>query len=393
MIRNIKLIKCLIGFISTAVLMSLLNANLVQAEDDRSRAIIIFTSDNLNPDDKSTLLKKANGLKIKDLNLINGMAIYVSKKGKQLLKESPNVKSIEDDLIVKGSGKPSTTAPQPPQIIPWGVSKINADKVWQLSQGASVKIAVLDSGIDLAHPDLVGNIKGGYNTINPKRAATDDNGHGTHVAGIISACNNSIGVIGVAPDADLFAVKVLDGLGNGYVSDLIEGIEWSINNKMDIINYSLEVSSTEALHTAIIKANSLGIIQIASAGNDADNPVSYPAAFNEVLSVTSVDNNNEEMFSARGKIDISAPGTDIYSTFKSSSYTYMGGTSMASGYVTGTVALLLRYPNECDFNLDGKCSPDEVKQRLSLTALDLGEPGKDAIYGSGLINAYDAIIK
>lgn len=283
---------------------------------------------------------------------------------------------------------------QPAQSVPWGISKIKADLVSNISTGSMIKIAVLDSGIDLTHLDLKENIMGGYNAISRKASASDDNGHGTHVAGVIAASNNSIGVVGVSSKSSLYAVKVLDSAGNGYLSDLIEGIEWSITNRMNIINMSLGVQDSQSLHDAIIKANQAGIVLVAAAGNRPYYPVDYPAAYPEVISVVSTNDNDQiDILCPRGKIDISAPGINIYSTFKGGSYSTLTGTSMAAPHVTGVVALLLSTPVKSDLNGDGKVTPLEVKQRLQSTATDLGVAGIDDTYGAGLLNAYQAIIR
>ena len=123
-------------------------------------------------------------------------------------------------------GKPSETQPQ--ETLPWGVDRIDADLVWNMDTSEGIKVAVLDTGIDLDHPDLQANIAGGVNIINPKRPPDDDNGHGTHVAGIIAAVDNEIGVIGVALKTSLYAVKVLNRRRQGFLSDVIAGIQWCI---------------------------------------------------------------------------------------------------------------------------------------------------------------------
>ncbi len=277
-------------------------------------------------------------------------------------------------------------------MVPWGISRIKADLLFNASTSSNIKVAVIDSGIDLTHPDLKDSIKGGYNTINRKLSATDDYGHGTHVAGIIAAANNSIGVVGGNPLSNIYSVKVLDNVGNGYLSDLIEGIEWSVINGMNIINMSLTVANSPSLHDAIAKANQSGIILIAAAGNRSYEPVAYPAAYPEVISVVATDSNDQIGYiSPKGKVDIAAPGMEIYSTYKGGTYRILTGTSMATPHVTSVVSLLLNNAIKCDLNRDGKVTPLEVKQRLQNTAVDLGAIGIDDTYGAGLLDAYRAI--
>ncbi|SFR18261.1 Subtilase family protein [Desulfoscipio geothermicus DSM 3669] len=162
----------------------------------------------------------------------------------------------------------------------------------------------MDTGIDLSHPDLLANIKGGYNAIKPNKSPADDNGHGTHVAGIIAAVNDNIGVVGVAPQAELYAVKVLSANGSGYLSDIIEGLEWCITNNMQVINMSLGTSSeVQSFHDAVIKVYNAGIVMVAAAGNSGpgDNTVEYPAKYEEVIAVSATsDNDAIASFSSRG---------------------------------------------------------------------------------------------
>lgn len=363
---------------------------------DSERKIILFKSE-LNSIQVDNILKKHGALKIKDLPLVNGVVVTVPKNSGKELKDDKLISRIENDYIIEAAVKksPEPIPVQPIQTIPWGISKIEADKTLSLTTADAVKVGILDSGIDISHPDLINNIKGGFNTIKHSASFNDDNGHGTHVAGIIAATNNSIGVIGVAPQVDLYAIKVLDSNGNGYTSDLIEGINWSIINKIQVVNMSLSiVSDSQALHDAIIKANQAGIVQVAAAGNSSTSPVGYPAAYPEVISVSSTNENNElSTFSSTGKVDIAAPGSNIYSTFKGSTYLTLSGTSMSTPHISGTAALLLSIPSKVDFNGDGKITPEEVKQRMQLTATDLGAIGMDSQFGAGLVNAYSAITK
>ena len=153
------------------------------------------------------------------------------------------------------------------------------------------------------------NIKGGYNAINPLKSANDDNGHGTHVAGIIAAENNSVGVIGAGPQIDLYAVKVLSRNGSGYLSDVIEGIDWAIANGIQVINMSLGTTgNVQSFHDAIARANEAGIVQVAAAGNDGL-AVNYPAAYSEVIAVSATDSSDIiTSWSSRGaEVDLSAP--------------------------------------------------------------------------------------
>lgn len=266
----------------------------------------------------------------------------------------------------------------------WGITKTNAPSAWDMNfTGKGIKIAVIDSGIS-THSDLV--ISGGVSFLDYTTSYQDDEGHGTHVAGIIGAKNNTFGTVGIAPDSLIYAVKSLDNEGSGYMSDIVAGIDWSIANDMDIINMSLGTQEdSPALRDAVTRATNSGIIVVAAAGNDGDlsagDSVDYPGKYENVITVGATDsNNNIAYFSSKGpSVDVSAPGYNIYSTLNNGSYGYMSGTSMASPYVAGMVALYKEaYPTY---------TPSQIEQALKDNSLDLGEVGRDDVFGVGLIQA------
>lgn len=364
-------------------------------EEPTHRKIIIFKEGVLNEKAREALVKKFGGVKIKDLNLIGGKAVLLPPKAEAVLSRQEGILRIDDDVEVFALEKSrSQTNNQPPQVVPWGINRVNAPQVWSATAADPIKVAVVDTGIDLKHPDLINNIKGGYNAINPLKSANDDNGHGTHVAGIIAATDNAIGVVGVGPKIDLYAVKVLNAAGSGYLSDIIEGLDWAITNGIQVVNMSLGTSSDiQSFHDAVIRTNQAGITQVAAAGNSGG-AVNYPAAYPETIAVSATDSSdNIASWSSRGpEVDLAAPGVNIYSTYKGQTYKTLSGTSMASPHAAGAAALVLSVPAKCDFNLDGKCSPVEVQQRMEATAADLGDYGKDVLYGAGLVNAYAAVM-
>jgi len=328
------------------------------------------------------------------------------------LRDNPYVKRIDDDVTVSilndilplsireisSSGRLSglfSRTSSVGQMIPWGVEKIEAPSAWASStRGDGVRVAIIDTGIELGHVDLKGNIKGGINTINSWKSANDDNGHGTHVAGIIAALDNNQGVVGVAPSADLFAVKSLDRRGSGYLSDIIEGIDWSIRNNINVINMSLGTTANIlSFHEAITRAYNSGIIIVAASGNDG-RAINYPAAYSEVIAVGATDTSNLiASWSSRGpEQGVVAPGVNIYSTYRGGKYKNLSGTSMAAPHVAGTVSLIMSSPlNGHDDNSNGTWDPSEIFKALTQSATDLGSVGFDNIYGWGLINAFRAI--
>lgn len=360
------------------------SVNLLMASDAKPVRKIIVFKQGMDLEQGSQKVEKLGVVISKKLHLINGVAVQVqSSKVVNMLKNQKEILRIDDDLKVHALGKPTKiTVSQPPQELPWGVDRIDADLAWTASTGTGVKVAVLDTGIDLDHPDLKQNIKGGYNAINPKKSYNDDNGHGTHVAGIIGAVDNSIGVIGVAPNVDLYIVKVLDGYGNGYLSDVIEGLQWSVNNGMQIINMSLGTTSDNpSLHNAVKAVYDAGIIIVTSAGNlgPSENSVTYPAKYPETIAVSAVDNTDSfANFSSVGpEVDLAAPGVEILSTWNDGLYRPLSGTSMAAPHVTGTAALVL--------SVKGPMAPNELRNYLLQKAENLGLLSTQQ--GTGLVDA------
>jgi len=353
-----------------------------------ARKIVVFKSGVLNEPAREALIQKFGGVKIKDLNLIDGKAVLLPPEAEEALAKNAGILRIDDDVEVFALGRLiniEAIKRQPVETLPWGVDRIDAEKVWTITTGDPVKVAIVDTGIDLKHPDLKDNLKGGISTVSYTTSYNDDNGHGTHVAGIVAAVDNEIGVIGVGPKIDLYAVKVLDRRGSGYLSDVIEGLQWAVVNGMQVVNMSLGTSQdVQSFHEAIINACEAGVTIVAAAGNSGGS-VTYPAAYPEVIAVSATDQNDQiASWSSRGpEVDLAAPGVNIYSTYKGSSYKTLSGTSMAAPHVSGVAALLIANGNAT--------TPDEVRAALQETAEDLGTPGRDDTYGWGLVNAYAAL--
>ncbi|MBI2303219.1 MAG: S8 family peptidase [Chloroflexi bacterium] len=380
------------------------------------RKILVFQGSFRDRAAQDALLASLGAVKIKDLSIINGKAVYLPLKAELALRSRPEVLRIEDDAFIqalpeaqgaKGQpGKPAP-APQPVESLPWGVNRIDADLVWPTGNtGAGVKVSTLDTGIDLNHPDLVANIKGSVNVINPNKSAMDDNGHGTHVAGTIAAVDNDIGVIGVGPDTYLYAVKWLDRNGFGFLSDFIEAVQWSRDNGMQVVNMSVGWSSDyQSIHDALIAAYNSGLVLVAAAGNSGpgDNTVGYPAKYAEVIAVAATCQSGGDVngwcsgvdsvasFSSRGPdVELAAPGAYVPSTWKGGGYNTISGTSMATPHVVGAAALVIKSGLLTDLNGDGKIDNVDVRLRLQSTSDDLGAAGRDNAYGYGLVDAQEA---
>lgn len=271
-------------------------------------------------------------------------------------------------------------------FIDWGLHAIMAPAAWQKTKGESIKVAVLDTGVDPEHPDLKSRIKDMKDFSNSSTGVKDVQGHGTHVAGIIAGCDNGIGMVGVSPKVDLYIAKVLGDKGNGSYQSIINGMEWAIEKEVDIINMSLGSSQVppKAFHEAIKKAYDKGIILIAATGNE-NSSVAYPARYDEVLAVGAIDQEyNKASFSNYGiKNQISAPGVDILSCYKHGQYAKLSGTSMATPIITGAAALYLSYLKK---NNQPKPTVSELYKALKQATVDLGQEGKDWMYGAGVIN-------
>lgn len=283
----------------------------------------------------------------------------------------------------------------------WGVSRIEAAIVWanEGNQGAGIKVAILDSGIDLGHPDLDSNVKGGVSFAPGPSGGQDDNGHGTHVAGILAAEKNGTGVVGVAPKAWLYAVKVLPAAGGGDWDDIVAGINWAKNNGMRVINMSLgdcgntPQSTLDPVEAAVDAAYAAGIVLVAAGGNGTPQcptrQVSNPARFANVIAVAGTQQNDSPpgTWSVGPEIEVAAPGVGIPSTFLrgaargsctdpglGNGYATCSGTSMASPHVAGTVALML---NEFPF-----LTPQQVREKLRFYSSRVNNQ-----IGYGIVNA------
>ena len=366
--------------------------------NEGGRKIVVFQA-GLNEVAKDEIISRTGGAKLKNLDLIGARAVWVpSRAAVEKLKAQPGVLRVDDDVEVfalapKENAKRGPA--QPAQVLPWGIDRVDAELVWPGGNTADpVKVGVVDTGISKDHPDLKANIKGGVNTIRPGKSWNDDNGHGSHVAGTVAALNNTIGVVGVGPAVDLYAIKVLNAGGSGYLSDVIEGIEWGVTNNMKVLNMSLGTSSDiQSFHDAVTAAYNAGVVLVAAAGNSGGS-VSFPAAYSEVIAVSATDESDTlASFSSRGaEVDLAAPGVSIYSTYKGTGYATLSGTSMATPHVAGAAALVLNTAvGTYDTDGDGAWDPGEVQTKLQATAADLGDAGFDNLYGWGLVNAFSAV--
>jgi len=332
-------------------------------------------------------------------SIVNAIAASIPENAINALCKNPQIAYIENDHQVEALG----------QTLEWGVDRIDADVVHTYpNKGTSdIQVAIIDSGIDYNHPDLYANCITGTSFVSGDWM--DDNGHGTHCAGIVGALDNTKGVIGVAPEIGLYGVKVLDRSGGGYISDVVAGIEWAVkgpngfegdDDDAEVISMSFGGGGHSTLENAVNYAYTHGTLLVAAAGNNG-NPggggdnVDYPARYDSVIAVAASDSNDgRAKFSSTGPdVELTAPGVNIYSTYWDDTYAYGSGTSMACPHVAGVAALVFNSPltTGYDYNGNGVWDPDEVRQKMDDTAIDLGLNGRDTKYGYGLVYAAGAV--
>lgn len=303
---------------------------------------------------------------------LNGYAADMSAQAASALLRNPQVLSVVADRPVSIAAPPCPSPPcgggggggdsQPPQSTPTGIARISGPG----TANVNVDVAVIDTGIDSSHPDL--NVIGGVNC-STGRSFQDGNGHGTHVAGTIGAIDNGIGVVGVAPGVELWAVRVLNNAGSGTWASVICGVDWAADpgNGIEVANMSLGGSGSDTgcsdggLHQAICNAVSAGVTFVVAAGNSADDSANHvPAAYDEVITVSALadfdgqaggeapatcrddqDDTFADFSNFGADVDLIAPGVCILSTWNGGGYNTISGTSMATPHVTGAAALYI----------------------------------------------------
>ena len=348
---------------------------------------------------------------------IKGFAARLSEGQVKRLRADPDVAYVTPDRTVKASGVVPLAGGEPTP--PSGIRRMGAATATTVRQSSGTGVAVIDTGIDLSHPDL--NAVGGTNCVTPGAAAQDDNGHGTHVAGTIGARNDGAGVVGVSPGTRLYSVKVLGADGSGSWSQIICGLDWVTNNSarlnIKVVNISLGGPGSndancgrtdgDALHQAVCRVSQAGVSQVVAAGNDGwnlgDSPPDVPASYPEVLTVTAM-SDSDGAPGARGPSPlcrvgetddayasfsnyatrpadtahmVAAPGVCIRSTWPGGGYNTISGTSMASPHVAGAVALCLD-----EGGVAGACAGKSTAQVIAhIRGEALARSSGDSSYG------------
>jgi len=343
----------------------------------------------------------------------------------ELISKQPNVEFVEPLYIYKAFdleyGHPQTVTEATYETVTdavygandpyyqkkwqWGLQAINVTDIWErvpVEKRSDITIAVIDTGVDLDHPDLKDNIVAGYDFVNEDNVPDDDHGHGTHVAGIAAAItNNEVGIAGVAGGAKIMPVKVLSAEGSGTSLDVYLGITYAVNNGADVINMSLGSDAPSLLvKEAVEYALQHNVVVVAATGNDSRSEVSFPAAFDGVIGVGAVDYYGGNIFKLASfsnfgpETDIVAPGVNILSTYPveldtfdglQDGYTLFNGTSMATPFVAGMAALLKAEKHDLSYN--------EIQKALKDNAYDIYEKGWDVYTGAGVVNGSTGEVK
>ncbi|MFC4436239.1 MULTISPECIES: S8 family peptidase [Natrialbaceae] len=313
-----------------------------------------------------------------------------SEEARKNLRRRNDVRYVEEDGEVEAIGHSTDEDdgdPAEEQVLPWGIDRVDADVAHHDGEtGGGSSVAIIDTGIDPGHETL--EVTGGEAFVSClglgcEEDWDDDQGHGTHCAGTADALDSDVGVVGVSTDADLYAVKVLDALGTGSMSDVAAGIEWTADQGIDVGSLSLGGGDSETLRDACKYAQREGTLLVAAAGNDGpdEDSVSYPAAYDECLAVSATTEDDDiASFSSRGEeVELAAPGADVLSSLPGDDYDRWDGTSMACPHVSGAAAQLME---------DGYAN-GEARERLNETAEDIGLA--DTEQGNGLLDVAAAL--
>lgn len=374
----------------------------------RKNAILLSKNrTSINQQNLLALLKeeesRGKAEKIKQFWIVNAIAVNASPESIEKLSKNEEVEYIQSDSIFHIL-EYSSTSISSGQIAnaTFEIKRINTTKVWEAGiDGTGINVSVIDTGINASHPDVAGRVINWVDYVGtPRRESPyDDIGHGTHVAGTIGG--NGVGgtTTGVAPNVSLLIAKVCNLYGC-FNSDIINAIQWSVEQNSDIISLSLGGYRDLNLKAAIDNAVNMNVTVIAAAGNDGpgSGTILFPAGEKNVIAVGAVgSSDNIASFSSRGPItvdgevlikpDVSAPGVSIISlNYSTKGYTIKSGTSMATPHVSGATALILQAARKKGISI----SPYQVKSILENTSVDLGSVGKDNTYGAGRIDVFKA---
>ncbi|CAM3981443.1 S8 family serine peptidase [Mesobacillus zeae] len=356
--------------------------------DFASRELIIKFRETVREKEKQAVFNSIEGVEIESLPSAEFSLVKVPK-GTNLEKLAENLLSFRQVEFVEPNYRvESAYVPRDPGYTKqWYLKKINAPQAWDQNKGSEkITVAVIDGGVQTNHPDLIGKIVSPYDMVSRKTRMAPDV-HGTHVAGIIAASNNKIGISGVAPNVKIMPINVFSG-NDAEMYNIADAIIYAADRKADVINMSLGSRSySYIVDYAVNYAAKKGVMVVAAAGNEDTDAKTYPAALKHVVGISATDIRDRiTYFSNFGSyIDFAAPGNGIYSTVSGSSYTYLSGTSMASPVVAGAAALVL--------SKNPLLTPSQVMGILKKSSVDLGDKGWDGLYGFGRIDVNKALMK
>ena len=309
----------------------LLLSNLTLQAQERTAYLIATTPGSTEA--KAAALVTAAEANVRSFSLVHGFAANLTEDEVERLRRDPRVRYISLDVpvyladqqivgAVRAGNVSAVREDGLPQAIPWGIAAVRAPEAWGTTRGEGVRVGVIDTGVDPAHPDLQGRVAGGWDFVNRDTDPSDDNGHGTHVAGTIAANDDAWGVVGVAPSATIVPLKVLGPTGLGQAGSVIEALDWAARHQLDVVNLSLSFGPMPVplLTEAFTRLEEAGVVAVAAAGNSGASQVEYPGAYPTVVAVGAVDRAKTiAKFSNRGSsLDVVAPGVEVLSTLPAS---------------------------------------------------------------------------
>lgn len=339
------------------------------------------------------IANKNNLEQIDEIKQIETKVLRIKDKGRvaekiKALSKNPNVIYAEPDYIVKTQLIPNDPI-YPEQ---WNHPYSKTPEAWDLVTGStSITVAVLDTGVYINHPDLIGRLVKGYDFVNNDDDPSDDNLHGTHTTGLVGATgNNAEGVAGIDWKTKIMPVKVLNSSGSGSYYTVAKGLTWAVDSGANVINMSLGGAASSTMESAVKYGATNNVVMVAATGNDGLEVKRYPAAYSEVIAVGAVNKDVKTSFSNYGDhLSVVAPGEKLRTTSIGSEtvsyYWYFSGTSAASPQVAGLASLV--------WSANPKLSAAQVREIIESTARDLGDPGFDIYFGHGHINAEAAVKK
>ncbi len=382
--KRTQLSKLLIVAIVAAVVLALApQAAFAQVTPQRYMIQLSATADSVS------VVNMLNAKVVDFIPQLNVLVVTIDESGVSRTRsalDSGLINFIEADGVVTGD----LVVTDPAMLdatMTYGEHIVQAPQAWSILPDVQreVVVAVIDTGINAAHPEFTDRLVAGYDYVNFDETPDDDHGHGTHVAGIVAAGANGVGHAGICPTCKIMPIKVLNSSNQGTWSVVARGIVYAMEHGANVINLSLGAASgSETVRLAIEEAQAAGIVVVAAAGNNASSAPYFPAAYPGVIGVSATDNQDRiwQLSNYGENIDLAAPGYRIFSSYHdltAGGYAYMTGTSMAAPFVAGLAGLVMSYAPTA-------LTATDITTLMTANADDLGGAGWDAYYGNGRIN-------